>query len=269
MMPVSRWMPGFVLIALAAAGCGPTPPKVLLETPKDYPADWAGRKLYHTPQAYIYARSDLAAGEADRWAKEVKDYVQQEYKRDLGKGVIVVMEPADEPVVRTLEEERALARNPEIIPTPPRKPESIEEVRKKLAENGIPEEPTMIAATVPLTKARLRQMGLEAPAAAWAVAAPSHALAAECGVPVNAGIMRKKFPGLFPTDEKALAAAEKMKDKGAQGFEITRGSVLFTVWAQQQQNWTDDQKREAIREHVRHIYRANWLPAPKEEDLEW
>ena len=256
-----------ILMGIWGSGCGPAPPKVVLEAPKDYPVEWGARKLFHTPQAYIYARSELAAGEADRWVKEVKDYVQSKYKRELGKGIVVIMEPADEPIVRTLEDELNLEQDPSIMPTPPRKPQSPAEIREKLAKDGVPEAPSVRGQTLPMSAGTVKRLGLNAPAAPWAVAAPSHDLAVECGVEVGVGILRTKKPDW--SVEQARKAANSISGSLAKSFEIVRGDPVFILWAQQQKDWSDDQKREAIRERLRHTCRSNWLPAPKDEDLGW
>jgi hypothetical protein len=255
------------LAAIWAIGCGPAKPQVVLDAPENYPAKLGDRKLYHTPQAYIYARSETAAGEADGWLKEVKKYVKREYKRDMDKGVVVVMDPVDAPLVRTMEEEMALERDPSIMPTQPRRPKTVAELRRKMADQGIPEAPSVRGATIPLTHEKLRQMGLDAPPTCWAVAAPSHELAVECGIDVGAGALRKKKPDL--TSEQARKGASMISGTMAKGFEIPRGDVVFLVWTQRQKDWSDDQRRDAILKRLRHTYQSNWLPAPKDEDLEW
>jgi hypothetical protein len=260
----TMWLLAGVLVA---SGCGPTPPKVILETPKDFPAKLGERKLYHTPQAYIYARTDVAAGEADQWVKEVRDYVQRKYQRDLGKGVVIVMDPADEPIVQTLEEEMVLERDPTLITAPPRKPKSIAEIRKKLADEGVPEGPSIRGTTIPLSGQMLRRLGLNLPDMPWAVAAPGHELAVECGIDVGTSVFRKKKPELTP--EQARKMASMVSGTLAKSFEIVRGEPVLILWVQRQDDWPAEQKREEIRERIRHTFRANWLPAPKEEDLEW
>jgi hypothetical protein len=256
-----------ILVAISAAGCGPAKPQVVLDTPENYPAKWGERTLYHTPQGYIYARSETAAGEADAWLKEVKKYIKREYKRDLDKGVVVVLDPVDSPIVRTLEEEMALERDPSIMPTQPRKPKTVAELRKKMADEGIPEAPSVRGVTIPLTREKLRQMDFSLPPTCWAVAAPSHELAVECGIDVGAAALRKKKPELTP--EQARKGASMFSGTMAKAFEITRGDPVFILWVQQQKDWSDDQRRESIVKRLRYTCQSNWLPAPKDEDLEW
>lgn len=265
---LSRLAVGMIALgAIVAAGCGPSKPSVVLEAPKDYPAALGAKTLYHTPQGYIYAASEIAAGEADGWLKEVKSYVKHTYKRELGKGVVIVMEPSDRPVAATLEEELAMERDPTLIVTPPRKPKPVEDLRRRLAEKGMPEQAMLRGVTVPLTAEKLRQLGLQLPGVPWAAATPSHALAVECGLDVAVGAICKQRPDITP--EQARRAASWMPGNLAKAFEITRGDPVFILWTQQQKDWSDDQRRQAILERLRHTCRSNWLPAPKDEDLEW
>jgi hypothetical protein len=257
-----------ILVTLAIAGCGPAKPQVILESPANYPATWEDRKLYHTPQAYIYARSETAAGEADAWLKEVKKYVKREYKRDLDKGVVVVMDPMDAPIARSLEDELAIERDPAIMPTQPRHSKTVEELRKKMTDEGIPEMPMVRGATLPLVESpRWAVLFLNTPPTCWAVTAPSHELAVECGIDVTAGALRKKKPDLTP--EQARKAASMFSGTMAKGFEIPRGDMVFILWVQQQKDWSDEQRRTAIIKRLRYTCQSNWLPAPKDEDLEW
>lgn len=251
----------------AIAGCGPSKPSVLLETPANVPTELNGRKLYHTPQAYIYARSDKAAGEADRWVLDVKNYIKRNHKRELEKGVVIVMDPADPPFAQTLVDAYIIERDPSIVVTQPRRPKSVADLRKQMAAEGIPERASVKATTLALSRVRLEDLRLNVPVAPWATAAPSHELAVECGIEVGAGGLRKKRPDW--SEEQARKAASMFKDSFAKAFEITRGNPVFIAWAQRQSDWSDDQRRDAILKYLRHTFTTNWLPPPKDEDLEW
>ncbi len=270
-------MPGFAkrlamptittLVALCGVGCGPGKPELLAESPKGYPTVFGERRLYHTPRGYIYARSEEKAGEADQWLKEVRGYVKRKHKRELGKGVVIVMDPTDEPVASTLEQTLALERDPVLMPVPPRHPKSSEELRAKMAKDGVPEAAMVRGATIPLSASKLREMGLELPSVEWAVAAPSHDLAVECAIDVGAGVARKKRPDL--TEEQARKVGALVSGSLAKGFELARGNPVFVLWAQRQGDWSAEQKCVAILERLKHTLRSNWLPVPRDEELEW
>jgi hypothetical protein len=87
-----------VLCCAAAAsltGCGPTR---LLPTPPGWPREIEGRRLYHTPQALIYAPSASSAGWADRYLQEHVPPIEERFGVTITPGVIFVMQPGDQPM---------------------------------------------------------------------------------------------------------------------------------------------------------------------------
>lgn len=259
-----HWL-GLCLAILA--GCGPRPPKVLLDAPNELPTELAGRALFHTPQAYIYARSDLAAGEMDRMVKEVATYIERKHDRELGKGLVIVMDPQDTPIAATLEDQFLFETDPSIMVTRPTHLKMVEEVRNRLRDEGIPEGPSVRGTSLPIPPRKLDEMGLKSEKSKWAVAVPSKALAEQCGVEVAVGALQKKRPDI--SEEQARRAAGSLSGTMAKPFEINRPIPVFICWAQSQSDWSDEQRREAIREFIKHIFRSNWLPVPSDEELQW
>ncbi|QDV89235.1 hypothetical protein RAS2_02990 [Phycisphaerae bacterium RAS2] len=264
---VCGWV--FGLLLTVVSGCAPKagPPKVVLAAPTDVPTDWQGKKLYNTPNAYIYAATPESAGEADRWLAELKSYISRKHKATLDKGVVIVAEPGDAPVAPTLEEQLAMEVDPALIVTAPRNPKTAAEIRKRLDEEGIPEAPMARAASLPLSAARLAALGLNVPRADWAVVAPSHALASQSGVEVVAASLRKKNPKI--DEPRSLELARKFPDMAAKPFEIVRPQPAFVLWAQRQKDWSDSQRREAILDYLKHVLRSHWLPVPEDDELGW
>lgn len=257
------------LLLTVATGCAPQagPPKVVLAAPTDVPTQWQGKKLYNTPNAYIYAAGPESAGEADRWLAELKNYISRKHRATLDKGVVIVAEPGDAPIAPTLEEQLAMEQDSSLIVTPPRKSKSAAEIRKRLDEEGIPEAPIARAASLPLSAARLAALGLHVPRADWAVVAPSHALASQCGIEVVAASLRKKNPKL--DEPRSLELARKFPEMAAKPFEIARPQPVFVLWAQRQKDWSDSQRRAAILDYLKHVLRSNWLPVPSDDELSW
>jgi hypothetical protein len=256
-------------LQFALVGCGPThgPPKVVLATPNDMPAQWEGRQLVNTPNACIYAHSPAAAGEADRWVGQVREYIKRNHHRELEKGIVIVMEPTDRPLARNLDEEYAMENDPALLITKPRHIKTPDEIRKRMEQEGIPEEPTAAATPLPLTSARLQSMGLPVGDAVWAMSGPSHQLASQSGIEVMTSALRKKNPNL--TQQKAHDAVSRMPDLAAKPFEMTRAQPIFIFWVQRQKDWSDDQRRQAILKYIKHVLRENWLPVPSDEELGW
>jgi hypothetical protein len=75
------------------AACGP---EMRLDPPQDWPQQWAQRSLYHTPNAYIYASGDAAAGEADRIVGRRAERFRQQYGRAPTKGLVIVTDKGDD-----------------------------------------------------------------------------------------------------------------------------------------------------------------------------
>ena len=250
-------------------GCGPAhgPPKVLLPDPGDMPAQASGRRLFNTPNAFIYAHSDTDAGEADRWVVGVKDYIRRNYRKELDKGVVLVNGPGDEPLARTIEDLYAHENDPSLMTTPPRRSQSPEQVREKLQKEGLSEDAFIRGCSVPLTAARLETMGISMQGATWAMAGPSHALASECGIATIAAGLMKRNPKL--TAEQAHDAAARFPDLAAMPFEMARGQPIMILWVQQQKEWTDDQRRTAIIKYLKGQLRKNGLPVPPDNEMGW
>lgn len=88
-----------LLISLLAhlTGCAPAE---RLENPADWPERWAGRTLWSTPNAYIYASRDASAGEMDRMAANAL----REYAATVGgptKRPLIIVRDAGEPLPGT------------------------------------------------------------------------------------------------------------------------------------------------------------------------
>lgn len=96
MMSCSSNMRRFLWVCLLlglGGGCGPM---VVLDAPEHFPEKWLGRKLYHTPNAYIYASNPLAAGEADREVARVGKFLREKAGGTPGKGLVIVTDCWDE-----------------------------------------------------------------------------------------------------------------------------------------------------------------------------
>ena len=91
-MPRITFITSIGLIGVLWAGCAP---KVLLEAPPEWPGQWSQRELYHTPNAYIYASSDAAAGYADRMTERVVKDLADMGEGTAHKGLIIVTDKGD------------------------------------------------------------------------------------------------------------------------------------------------------------------------------
>ncbi len=90
-------------VLVVMTGCAP---RVMLAPPVEWPAEWRGRKLYHTPRALIYATNDAAAGEADRLTNRIgaAHELPLPANESEAKGLIVVVDRGDDPVCNQFDE---------------------------------------------------------------------------------------------------------------------------------------------------------------------
>lgn len=101
---------------LIAAGCASLiiatrcAPGVVLDPPAEWPVEWRGRSLYHTPRSLIYATSPAAAGEVDRLVNRIADEHQLPASGDStdAKGLIIVADRNDVPVCEDLQQRLAM-----------------------------------------------------------------------------------------------------------------------------------------------------------------
>lgn len=259
----------FVVAAfLVGGGCGgPKKPGTLQENPVDFPTSWEGHQLFNTEVAYIYAANEASAGMAEKVAKDVAKYIKKHHDRALPKGLVIVMEPQDQPFAETLEQVESIQADPDLPATKRRHPKTPAELRSELTAKGIPEAPMVRAGSIPLSARLLRERGLRLPPLPWAVAMPSRELAVESGTDVFSAAMHHQKPEISVI--RAREAASKMPDMAAKAFEVNRGQPIFVLWASEQSDWSEDQRREAILAYVRAILKKNSLPVPKDEALGW
>ena len=117
MQPASRALVTLataVTISGLAAGCQSRPPVVVLENPPTWPTKWSNRRLYRTPDAYIYASSASAAGEADRWVQSLAHEFAAQTGGEPDIPLVLVVDVGDAPLIENPDERiRVVARSSE------------------------------------------------------------------------------------------------------------------------------------------------------------
>lgn len=88
-------IPLLFLTTAAVTGCGP---KVVLENPEDWPAEWRGRQLHTTRDAKIYASNIALAGEADGVVRQARRHFARTFDANWMPGVVIICDPED-PIV--------------------------------------------------------------------------------------------------------------------------------------------------------------------------
>ncbi len=83
------------VLAVLNTGCGPAK---LLPTPRGWPQEIHGRKLYHTPRGFLYATNAASAGWMDRYLQRRLPSIEEQSDVKLSTGVVIVISPGDPPV---------------------------------------------------------------------------------------------------------------------------------------------------------------------------
>ena len=229
-------------------GCAP---RVVLDNPQDWPEEWRGRQLCHTPNAYIYASNELLAGEADRLVIAVRREFERETDCRPDKGLVIVTDTGDEAVIK---EFRALFKlSKRVERTKEGKPPPTEEELEKLLAGldkmtekfGVDLEATLRVSPLLLESADLRSLlGLPdvvAKGADWAVAIPSVALIRDTSRRMMWAMLKKQGAAAVVAGAPLLGMMESMM---VNMLAIQRDVALFQSWTRQLEGWTDDEKRE-------------------------
>lgn len=237
---------GALGVLLVLGGCGPA---TLLAPPPELPAELAGRRLWHTPAAYIYAKDKAAAGETDRWVIELGKHIRQRWGAELGKGLIVVVDAGEQPCVRALD--RMVALQDSVLP--PTEPRSVEDVRSRLAESGLTEEMVLQVSPIPLDAEALVSLGLS-PAlpgsADWSMATPSQRLMERTTLAFAPKAVEKKAGPVFAIMAAPLMPAASIT--AAKAFRLARDGLAFDMWTARAGRWSLEQRRELSRRYARH-----------------
>lgn len=126
-----QWLLAICMYVIGGlTGCAPSR---LLDLPEGWPTIWRGRQLYNTPNAFVYAGSAAAAGEADRLVANVASAFREEHQSEPSKPLIIVSGTRDQPIVDDQETLLRLAKRSE-EQRETAEPMSEEEIEKEIAE---------------------------------------------------------------------------------------------------------------------------------------
>ncbi|MFQ5425051.1 MAG: hypothetical protein ACE5F9_13875 [Phycisphaerae bacterium] len=239
---------GVLIAAVCAlgAGCGP---HTLLRPPSGLPDRLSGRILWHTPHAYIYAADKTVAGETDRWIASLAGHVRRTYGKDLGKGLVIVIDKKESPVVPSIEELLRLERlaAPPVAKAESRQPDAAEQ-RKKLADSGMSEVLARRITPVVLDDAALAAAGVppdQLPKdVAWRITAPSHRL-------MDSAVWQFAPKALEKKKGKAFAIATAWAwplafPEAAKVFRLARDVLVFQRWCRRQPGWSPERRRREV-----------------------
>ncbi len=238
-----------LLFSPLAFGCGP---RHVLPPPDTLPKSIGERLLWNTRYAYIYATREAVAGETEAWVDTLTSYVKSAHNRSLGKGLLIVLDEGEDPLVPSLEAYVRL--QDEFAQRHPRaniKQATLEERRAKLKEGCISEDAAIrlfaIRPDVPI----LARLGLPHPLPtdiAWVMSCPSHKLMeAEMGEIAPALIEKKKGKAFRVMTAWAIPLAVP---EAAKAFRLARDDFAFRLWCARQNDWTPEECLTAIEAHM-------------------
>ncbi len=242
-----RFRPGLVAVACLAGGlgCGPA---TLLERPRELPERLDGRVLWHTPNGYIYATDKSVAGETDRWIKALAGHVKRTYGSELGKGLVIVVDRDEKPIVDSFDALMRLERkgSPHLGKG---KPPNAEDRRKNLEDSGMSEQLACRVTPLSLDDKALSSVGLSPdnlPSdAVWRMACPAQRVMEAAVWDFGPKVIEKRkgkafavmvawaYPLAFPEVAKALR--------------LTRDVLAFDLWCGRQEGSLERRRSETGR----------------------
>lgn len=243
-----------MLLLLLLGGCGPA---VVLENPAGWPGEFAGRKLYHTPNAYIYATSEAAAGEIDRRMVDVAGDFETASGAASTKGLFFVVDTGDPSLFPDADKlwdamARAAAKAKErgqavVFDLG----SSREEADEKLQELGLQSDELLMMGTIVLSDDILAEtLGLPpcvAETAPWAMTMPTGGAFRSFGGKMIRRMLKKEGLGMqlvalpwMPLIEGAMA------DMSVATSRIT----LFQTLAHQATDWAAEERDKCVGEYA-------------------
>ena len=231
------------LMLALVLGCGPSR---VLPNPEGLASELGGRKLWHTPVAYIYATDGAVAGETERWIGELDRHLQRTYERPLGKGLVIVNDSGETPCIDSFDEiarlHLVMAERME-LPEDDRKTPA--EQRESLEESGLSEEMACGVVAVALDGKALAKLGLGDGVpedVEWSICCPSHRLMHDTTWKFAFGaIEREKGTAFAVATAWALPIAVP---EAAKAFRLRRDLLAFELWALRQEDWPAEKRKE-------------------------
>jgi len=248
------------LLVASVLGCAPA---VVLDRPKEWPQEYAKRQLYNTPNAFIYASSEQAAGEADRLVIAVAKDFEKDTGRKAGKGLVFVSDTSDGLLVPALQQiielelkkkslEAKAKKKPEQGKDEPKDPMvKWNNFNKKIDGLGITVDEVFKAIPFPLPDKKVCTiLGFSrsrADEAEWMMAMPTKAVIRDVVGKLITGSMKQNKMG--PVAEAMVClmlGIVNIERTVTDGLALTRDIGLFGMWVNAQKDWTEADRKAKI-----------------------
>ncbi len=257
---------------LGAAACGGCGPAVLLDRPGEWPAEYAGRRLYNTPNAFIYASSVEAAGEADRLALEVARRFSSETGGRATKGLLFVQDRHDglllaEPqAMFELLHEGEVSQAAASAPADGAASPTWEEQKREFAEIGVPAE-TMLGCVGFVIRKNLLDSRLGLPQAAatqsgWAATLPTRGRCGAAAREMLDAVLRRSDLSLA---QRLIVApwTPLLEALTADTLIDAREMALYAGQVSAQADWSAERKQTVLGEYFARKSREQMAAADK------
>jgi hypothetical protein len=230
-------------------GCGPAR---LLEAPAGWPLEWQNRKLFNTPNAYIYAGNEAAAGQADELAKRVSREFQERTAGRSVKGLLLVTDVDEAPVIADhqaytkLMLSRSAAARDQVL-TAEQLDAQYATIQQTMAERGTQADMELLMTPVSLERTDLEQMlGFESSVsdtAAWTAVISTSALIEYANRENMQAELQERKIGLVLQVPLAPIILFEERLRNAKAF-VARDVAVFRNLAQQQSAWSGDKRED-------------------------
>jgi len=238
-------------VVLFGSGLACAPAK-LLDPPAGWPVEWKNRKLFNTPNAYIYAGNDAAAGQVDEIAARVGREFQKRTDGRPVKGLLLVNDVDEEPVIADHEAytklmltRSAAALDQEL--TDAQLEAQYAGIRQTMADQGTEAEMELLMTPVSLGREDLTQMlGFESnvsDSVAWSAVISTSALIEYANRENMQSELHSRKIGLVLQVPLAPIILFEERLRNAKAF-VARDVAVFRNLAHQQAGWSEEKRQD-------------------------
>ncbi len=255
---------GTVLVASQLA-CAPVK---LLDPPAGWPVEWKNRKLFNTPNAYIYARNDAAAGQVDEIAARVNREFQKRTDGRLVKGLLLVNDLGEHPVIADHETYTKLMLNRSAgirnqALTDAQLETQYARIRQTMADRGTQAEMELLMTPVSLSRTDLTLMlGFDSnvsDSAAWSAVISTSALIEYANRENMQSELHNRKIGLVLQVPLAPIILFEERLRNAKAF-VARDVEVFRNLAHQQADWSEEKRQDETLAYMERKLNETLLP---------
>ncbi len=243
-------------------------PAKLLDPPAGWAVEWKSRKLFNTPNAYIYAGNDAAAGQADELAKRVSREFQKRTDGRPVKGLLLVNDVGEEPVIadhqaytKLMLTRSAAGRNQAL--TDAELEAQYAGIRQTMADQGTQAEMELLMTPVSLGRTDLTQMldfeSNVSDSVAWSAVISTSALIEHANRENMQSELHERKIGLVLQVPLAPIILFEERLRNAKAF-VARDVAVFRNLAQQQGDWSDEKRQDETLAYMERKLNEAMLP---------